>query len=721
MNNQFEQQFAKLAENHITGRLPELNPYYQGFRMIDKSDDGSRAVGIAGYRVGKTIAFVPVVFYEGDLLGSDILIFKDIELFAPAIPKWIDAVKSQTFDASDIGKAVKRSSARTSAAPGDIMLENHLILASKTAEDNFWLTKEALVNMLSSDAKQYAKDGTSPFCLEHFLAKLPQKVAFPFYESFRNDADFANATLRFYHYDNLKDVAEAIQKSAEAESSVTDAFAPQSVNKVTVIDNMAHPDAIALDAQAKKNLASNGVYVKDNRETTSKLFDSRIRIPANLVNPSSTGVYMVLKGNGDFETMLVLRDTQDALGLCCNSGSSGENHMYSKRQGIMQRDGRPSSGQDLFIAGAVSTPVRVLTLDGRDDIATEHTKVFTRAMSADEIEKLRTTAIGEEFNKPKLAGLFADKGVDCVYVLDTKGNVAKLYRYSTVDVTSEKKPLTHEDGVLYIPSDARIIVRRRKGDKALASDNYEPQRLKLGSYEDSVRHLKDRLDVHDIKIGKENGLYRIESEKGIFPQLNKKEAAEHLAIREGISGAQTIELLKAAERKMTVAGLIKYAAPYSYDLPPNDGIEDMRTSVNVGTQVPIRTVGRMDAMSIPEAVTDQAVKASDNNNKDMFDIKVIEGIIRATDIADLRKQELSDILKGMNSLGRLLLTQYWRRDLYEERYGDDVDQLIDKTKQAFQSAGDVALYLKEKMSLNADSSEHQLDTLSRNLGGVEQE
>ena len=46
---QFEDDFGSLAYQFVNDRAPALVPYMLGFEVVDRNEDGSKAVGIFGY------------------------------------------------------------------------------------------------------------------------------------------------------------------------------------------------------------------------------------------------------------------------------------------------------------------------------------------------------------------------------------------------------------------------------------------------------------------------------------------------------------------------------------------------------------------------------------------------------------------------------------------------------------------------------------------------
>jgi hypothetical protein len=54
-------------------------------------------------------------------------------------------------------------------------------------------------------------------------------------------------------------------------------------------------------------------------------------------------------------------------------------------------------------------------------------------------------------------------------------------------------------------------------------------------------------------------------------------------------------------------------------------------------------------------------------------------------------------MKALDKLGRILFMFYWHQEEFEDRYGkQDLPELEDSIRNAFEVLGDVVLFLKEK-------------------------
>lgn len=89
---QYEDDFGSLAYQFVQDRAPALIPYLLGFEVVDRNEDGSKAVGIFGFKVGDDFYYVPAFFLNNQVRGVDLILNKKTNQFVPLSEKWIDFI-----------------------------------------------------------------------------------------------------------------------------------------------------------------------------------------------------------------------------------------------------------------------------------------------------------------------------------------------------------------------------------------------------------------------------------------------------------------------------------------------------------------------------------------------------------------------------------------------------------------------------------------------------
>ncbi len=89
---QMEMDFGRLAYSFITDRAAGLMPYLLGFEVVERENDGSRAIGIFGFKVGKDYYYAPAFFVNNQVRGMELLYSKRTNMFLPLKEAWINYI-----------------------------------------------------------------------------------------------------------------------------------------------------------------------------------------------------------------------------------------------------------------------------------------------------------------------------------------------------------------------------------------------------------------------------------------------------------------------------------------------------------------------------------------------------------------------------------------------------------------------------------------------------
>ena len=246
---QFEDDFGALAYQFVQDRAPALVPYMLGFEVVDRNEDGSKAVGIFGYKVDDDFYYVPAFFLNNQVRGVDMILNKKTNQFVPLTEKWIDfivnkhSIRIGTPASEEVRDSMrnpdlsfvqrpqvamgKMATAVEPWTPTEAWEQIKVATARLAADPQFQEAFAGISGGLQKAAEsKYIKDFMEkvggPECMTRFLREL-------------HDVDFANAALTLY-------------KSAEA--FWTDKLANASIHvdrmrkvaaarpKVTVVDSV---------------------------------------------------------------------------------------------------------------------------------------------------------------------------------------------------------------------------------------------------------------------------------------------------------------------------------------------------------------------------------------------------------------------------------------------------------------------------------------------------
>ena len=151
----FEQSFSDIAHSYIQDKAPSLIDSEQGFQVIEKNEDCTKAVGVLGFNANGIQLFAPVFFLNGKVKGNELLYISDIDTFVPLKESWLNEIYRRK--PLIIGDPIARQS-KGLLAPDLQVLS---IPPSKTASFNQWPTtmpQEILDIALRKFCKMAGKD-----------------------------------------------------------------------------------------------------------------------------------------------------------------------------------------------------------------------------------------------------------------------------------------------------------------------------------------------------------------------------------------------------------------------------------------------------------------------------------------------------------------------------------------------------------------------------------
>lgn len=324
-----EQDFAKLAYMFVSDRATQLMRYLLGFEVVETEPDGSRAVGVFGFKVGNDYYYVPAFFIMNQVRGVDLLFSKKTNMFVPLTEEWVDSVIQR--DSIELGDAVDARKARQDFEnPNFDFVRSPNVGASysaKTAEaadargyDEFEqgrsLYKSAWDAMCRTTVEKLASDSGLRDAVSGFLGAIdgrglskkaaagdlqrwlserggPSAVA-SLFDALCTNVKFANAALSVYpdvetmHVSAFRTTARGC-KRAEAP-------------KLEVVEE-AKPDASEQDRQ---RILANGFYIEDRRDPQSLSKTYEYDHAATFGKADGPGKYDVLTADGTTEPAWVL-------------------------------------------------------------------------------------------------------------------------------------------------------------------------------------------------------------------------------------------------------------------------------------------------------------------------------------------------------------------------------------------------------------------------------
>lgn len=485
-----------------------------------------------------------------------------------------------------------------------------------------------------------------------------------------------------------------------------------------------------LTDEEREKLLRDTVLIKDERDDgrTSIAYNTQVRL--ELLNPSETGLYEVLEKPGQFDQMVVISNPQ--------SGRGRENFC------LVIRKSSPRNWENLHRTGLW---VKCCDCPTKAD----WTKYVEGLDGVESLKKGGTYVAVHENGSGTCAFEIRESYGEGVY--DVRWRDYASWNDHSLGNKAERFPCDFEVG--YDSWKARVYINKRKGTglKSINGELSIPDSYKIVKIADPpkpddkdsiipccVEETGDGSDKRpitpgnlvdiqvmftkqaNVRIHDANGNITIRSPHGV-QRLSKKAALITLVRDHGLREHQVRVMLKEAAAQQVhnraVAYLVKYADGYGMlqpgpDAPafpePNYGTEPMGyNSVNAiypqeeqlpveGLQASMTDPAIYDPFYMPDQNAMQvAQQATASGQKEVFDTAMISGMLKAVRQDSLVDRYLGDLMKALDKLGRILFMFYWHQEEFEDRYGqNDLPELEDSLRNAFEVLGDVCLFLKEK-------------------------
>lgn len=552
----------------------------------------------------------------------------------------------------------------------------------------------------------------------------------------------AAGLLRVYY-------ADQEMKKAAADAKFVGPFddllkAAEESNKALKVDEKNEAPAgivvnkAELDDEEREKLLRDGVLIKDERDphAVSMVYNTQVRV--ELINPGETGLYEVLEKPGSFDMMLVgvnpqtnrggesfatvvrLSDPKNWLNthatnlwVKCNSAPDRPKfkEWFDKLGGV---ESLQKKGTYMVIGsnGTCSTPFTV-----REDLEDGTYRVDFKDYC--------------EFGNDRPRGLPRIGGHDRWHKYDADYGYVSTWNAILRLNDREGSKLRATAGELNVPKNFKVFKIEdpppppKKDDGTLlhACCTMEPERsdpkkpIKPGNIGDIQLMFHEKTSsLKVMDLGGEVYLKHPYGEK----RLSKTAALVHLVRDHGFSEFSVRQMFKEAATKQTVSYRVKYAEPFQSALAggpsapafpqPNMGMEQVGPGAVAAqypqemlTQIPEMSAGNTDpTVYDPFHEPDQgamqvAQQAAQSGQKEVFDTAMISGMLKAVRQDSLVDRYLGDLMKALDKIGRILFMFYWHQEEFEDRYGkQDLPELEDSLRNAFEVLGDVCLFLKEK-------------------------
>lgn len=261
-DQQFEQGFFQLAYDKLQSKLYNLLPYMVGFEIVNKASDGTKAVGVFGFKSDNgQIIYVPAFFINGKVKDLDVMYSRNNNQFYPLNEDYAELFLKD--DATGLGGVSEQSRKDIEKQnPGSDMRD--LVFPPRTGRVSY-----ASVIDFISDGDDNIK--AAAWSLMH---EYPE---------------FTEALHRFYTPEQIAEAVRPVEKVAAPQSSV----------------EVVTPDSAPPELKVKA--MTSGFAVIDRRKEDAKSRYGILSYTDKFTNPTQPGFYAYLTALGTLRHGLVLQ------------------------------------------------------------------------------------------------------------------------------------------------------------------------------------------------------------------------------------------------------------------------------------------------------------------------------------------------------------------------------------------------------------------------------
>jgi hypothetical protein len=749
-NQQVEQDFGRLAYAFLKDRAAQLIDYLVGFEVVEQEPDGSRAVGIFGFRIGSSFFYVPAFFLNNQIKGMDMLYSKDDSTFTPLQESWINHILNRKT--IELGEPAQQDVKQDFTVPdytflsrpplgGSTKLSAHMhdfcdVWNTMQAELCSMLDKDAefakslsgAVKYLTKDAQDRVQGSTQ---LKRYLEQTggPQAVG-ALLDAFQ-DYNFLKAATAFYDYHDLMI------------SDFSQALAPkQAKSKIRVVTKKEVYDGSVAAPSDKKKIISDGFSIEDNRTDEEKSEVYNVDYLTHIANPSVTGRYDLMLSSGATAPVMVVNipygTSRKGMTLVIDPESG--RYFTAMNKTVYVRDGVKEKADN----DVLHTSSRAVDLDSIqvgesyilvDDKGCASLPFKVKHVTSHDGERVRA---GVEWcddithrDSDSTPGLYRDTAPEAA----RSSYSLQMYDDSYLIPKDRRGELVRSGNNVVVPSGQWKAFRIEKVNRSYDSDDgAQKETFCPASYCDIVDVL-NKMAFHNVKVeSRDGGLAYSVWMNDLLDQsnLNKKAAMIRLVTQYAFPVDKAEQILKEASAKIKARRLVKLGQVVMPPPPPQYMGFDQQIGVPVqpaqadyvtgqtmgvpppvpsgpGSGVNVGGEGEMQQMmggggGMPSDAVAMAQQGAMLGQQQVFDHATIGGLSRTYDTSSAIDSYIPEMLDTVDRLGRLLFLFYWKNEDFAERYGDqDLTEMEDHLRATFKSLGDLVLKLKQK-TIDAEES-----------------
>lgn len=737
---QVETNLADLGVSTVAEKIPTAMDHYLGFELITSNDENTRAAGILGFQVGNELLYVPVLFLNGKVKGTEVLYLKKSDVFTSNTKQWWEYLTTRTPGVvGEPGNLPPGLSTQPSASQMRVFNQPPAIGGKMAAFDDLsiypdldqlpgwkdnttWNKKGSLFpdayDVLNRAVKEATRDemfkvaSRADFNVPAVLKSLGRESYVSFMKWACDRPEVLDALGRYYDLDELKISFEAPQAKQAA------APTEQKLARYHAGDIYDEAKAAGLTVEEKELLMRSGSLILDKRAEEEKTPVYKEDYLSRFNAPHESGFYEIVNKFGDLQKVFVAH------------------HPF-----VLEHPKRALPGHLILDpeSGIYQVPV------SDDQIMVRHTHSMDEAAWKSKFGKLPSISNAS----PKKTYMLVSErlwtsapfkvvnkigsGKDVNLVVRTPYEIqSRVPDHSRMGLWSEEttiKVIDRDDmeiqrigSVVFVPKGWKLI----EVDEDSSTYGFSGEQTKKDTFAKitpgssgtvtAALVNKGVFELHISKNASDDYIFSVGNHASPF--FKEDDARWFLMSKLGMGLEDAQDCLNIGQhcRSSCFAKLgYGFAQMFGGDqLPPvdneigynNSGVREVQSQVQ---QQPIelarQEVPNSDPMNNDDANWDRIkpqhldflMRAADSGSKAVFDPAMIGMILRTTRASSQVEQWLPDLVNALDTKARLLLLFYWHNSEFAEDYGkDEMAEFEDQLMNSIKVDGTVVLFLKQK-------------------------
>jgi hypothetical protein len=736
----YEQALANIAHDYLRSRSPTLLEYEIGFQLVDKSKGGEKALGAFGFKVGERNLIVPVVYYDGEVSGHEIIYVVDQNICVPSTEGWVSYLTQKQPDTIGSPVGSNRSALGIRGAPLNLITRSPLKYASASAQPILNRYPEWCHPFIKWAAQTLNTPIEEQMNWAPSLGAYFAKQSVDFHEAFfkmlrdfpviKAAAEKMNPKLYPELEGSLATVAEkaalpritgSILGNPDKEPTLK-VFKYVEVSKAVVPYDFSDSD--------KEKLVQQGYIVKDKRKDNEKpkVYPNPVNQETlQLQHPTENTIDNVLVRPGVFERCLVL--VKQVSPDCPYYNGANVIRFRDKKVKDCDRNAVFLENDPLDLAelqkflGSLpeakgydfsKDSTYVLLCEGKGLEASCCFKVERNFGKQGEDRLLAIRPVNTYGPNRSAIGAGRDHS-------NTIGTAHKGYRESEAQlrICDRSTSMRAWQNEIIVPPNARVV-------KLSVPDwNERDDKFEMGDMRDMASIMWKGLTKLDVRRGHGVGReYSIDQKE----LTTKKAAVLDLVERHQLAedDAEAVLDMVPAGSQMTFGVKKALGNPMPWlnddgksetpDIPWKDNtggnwLANPNTENDSTVQYNLPVQGMIASQNDPSAWDpriepempgmQQALAASQKGQRDVFNVKAVLSIVNKDQSGDM-----GPILTCMDALARRYLAFRWQREDMNDQYGTaDASDIEDSLLENFESLGEMIIAMYERDLRNGDRSE----------------